>query len=109
MSTTAKMTPKAAASKLKRTTSQTLVKQGRKLDMENYCAPGVRDLWMPMSIFLLNLATICLGIYRLDKVGVDPRCLWCMPCEPVCCQCELDVGLHTSTKHICSLYAGCLT
>ncbi len=70
MSTTAKMTPKAAASKLKRTTSQTLVKQGRKLDMENYCAPGVRDLWMPVSIFLLNLATIFLGIYRLDKVGV---------------------------------------
>ena len=70
MSTTAKMTPKAAASKLKRTTSQTLVKQGRKLDMENYCAPGVRDLWMPVSIFLLNLATIFLGIYRLDKVGI---------------------------------------
>ncbi|DBB16038.1 hypothetical protein WJX82_000557 [Trebouxia sp. C0006] len=70
MSTTAKMTPKAAASKLKRTTSQTLVKQGRKLDMENYCAPGVRDLWMPVSIFLLNLATIFLGIYRLDKESV---------------------------------------
>ena len=60
MSTTAKIT---------RTTSQNLVKQGRKLDLENYCAPGVRDLWMPTFILMLNLATILLGIYRLDKVG----------------------------------------
>ena len=65
MSTTAKMTPKA---KIARSTSQTLIKQGRKLDLENYCAPGVRDLWMPMLIFALNLASIFLGIYRLDKV-----------------------------------------
>ena len=51
-----------------RTASQKLVEQGRKLNVENYCAPGLRDLWMPMSILLLNLATIFLGIYRLDKV-----------------------------------------
>ena len=63
MSTTAKMTPRA---KIARTTSQTLVNQGRKLDFENYCAPGVRDLWMPILVFVLNLATIFLGIYRLD-------------------------------------------
>lgn len=56
--------------KLARSTSQTLAKQGRKLDLENYCAPGVRDLWMPTLIFVLNIATILLGIYRLDKVGL---------------------------------------
>ena len=56
--------------KLARSTSQTLAKQGRKLDLENYCAPGVRDLWMPALIFVLNVATILLGIYRLDKVSL---------------------------------------
>lgn len=60
MSTTAKIT---------QVTGDTVVKQGKKLDLENYCAPGFRDLWMPMSLFALNIATIFLGIYRLKKVS----------------------------------------
>ena len=61
MSTTAKMT---------QVTGDAVVKQGRKLDLENYCAPGFRDLWLPMSMLALNVATIFLGIYRLKRVSV---------------------------------------
>ena len=66
MSTTAKIT-QAAGDKV--------VKSGRKLDLENYCAPGFRDLWMPLSIFALNIATIFLGIYRLKRVSHLPLCV----------------------------------
>ena len=69
MTTTAKVT---------RSASQPLAKQGKKLDLENYCAPGVRDLWMPMLILVLNLGSIFLGIYRLYKVSrkASPHALY---------------------------------